>query len=388
MAVDYSTTTQQTGPQPWQVPYYQQGLQYSQNLLNAGAPQYYPGSTVTPFSSATEQAMAGIQQRATEGSPLVNQAQSYVSNQLSTPVQSSFGQAQNPYANAANPFAYNGNGYLAGMATPAGLTNGMNPFATSANPFGGASNPYLDAMFQRAAQSSRGALESEFARAGRNVNAAAPIRGEQLNNLATSLYGGAYDAERNRQYGYAGQQLGIGAQGFENAQQRAMQDLLSRREITDAERSREAQYQSQLTGIGAQGYENAQQRALADLQSQRSTNISALSQVPSLANQQYLDYQQLANVGSQMEDLTSRYQQDAMNRWNYEQAAPGVALDDYLRRIGMIDGGQTSTTSTPYYSSTTGNVLGGALAGASLGSGYGQYGGLYGALLGGLAGAL
>ena len=69
MATTYNTQTAQSGPPDWQVPYLQQGLQYSQNLLNAGAPQYYPGQTVTPFSQATEQAMQGIQQRAQAGTP-------------------------------------------------------------------------------------------------------------------------------------------------------------------------------------------------------------------------------------------------------------------------------------------------------------------------------
>lgn len=318
MATTYATTTQQSGPPAWQVPYLQQGLQYSQNLLNAGAPQYYPGQTVTPFSQQTEQAMQGIQQRAQAGTPGVAQGQQYVANQLSQPVQSQFGQAQNPYASGANPF-------------------------------GGATNPYLDQMFNRAAQQSRGALESEFARAGRNVNAAAPIRGEQLNNLATSIYGGAYDQERNRQYGYAGQQL----------------------------------------GIGAQGYENAQSRQLSDIQNQRGNNLSAISQIPGLQQSGYYDWQQLANVGAAQEGLTNRYQTDAQNRWNYEQQAPGMQLDQYLQRIGAVNGGQQGSTTTPYFSSTGGNVLGGALAGAGIGSQFSNpNGGLYGAALGGLLGLL
>lgn len=319
MATTYSTQTSQSGPPSWQVPYLQQGLQYSQNLLNAGAPQYYPGQTVTPFSQATEQAMQGIQQRAQQGTPGVGQAQSYVANQLSQPVQSQFGQAQNPYA-------------------------------TSANPFGGTSNPYLDQTFQRAAQQSQGQLTSEYARAGRNIQASQQPRSEQLNSLATSIYGGAYDAERNRQYGYAGQQL----------------------------------------GIGAQGYENAQGRQLSDIQNQRGNNLQATAQVPGLQQAGYYDWQQLANVGAAQEGLTNRYQTDAQNRWNYEQQAPGQQLDAYLQRIGAVNGGQQSSTTTPYYSSTGGNVLGGALAGAGLGSALnlGGNSNLYLAGLGGLLGLM
>ena len=319
MATTYSTQTSQSGPPAWQVPYLQQGLQYSQNLLNAGAPQYYPGQTVTPFSQATEQAMQGIQQRAQAGTPGVGQAQSYVANQLQQPISSQFGQAQNPYASGANPF-------------------------------GGASNPYLDATFQRAAQQTQGQLTSEYARAGRNIQTSQQPRSEQLNSLATSIYGGAYDAERNRQASYAGQQL----------------------------------------GIGATGYENAQSRQLADIQNQRGNNLSALAAIPGLQQAGYYDWQQLANVGAAQEGLTNRYQQDAQNRWNYEQQAPGQQLDQYLQRIGQIQGGTQGSTTTPYYSSTGGNILGGALAGAGLGSQLGLTGNsnLYASGLGGLLGLL
>lgn len=241
------TTTQnsttQTGVPNWQQPYLERGLQYSQNLLNVGAPQQYPGSTVTPYSQPTEQAFQAIQQRALNGSPAVNAAQNYITNGL-----------QNPQ-----------------------------------------SNPYLDKMFQQAADATRGQLTSEYARAGRNVNASAPVRADQLNNLATSIYGNAYNT-----------------------------DVASRNQM--------------------------------------------LGQVLPLANQQYTDYAQLRGVGSAMEDLTSRYQQDAANRWNYEQAAPGVALDDYIRRITGQMQGQTSTTSTPITRSVGAGALGGAAAGAGLGS--------------------
>lgn len=319
MATTYSTQTSQSGPPDWQIPYLQQGLQYSQNLLNAGAPQYYPGQTVTPFSQATEQAMQGIQQRAQAGTPGIAQGQQYVANQLSQPVQSQFGQAQNPYASGANPF-------------------------------GGASNPYLDQTFQRAAQQTQGQLASEYARAGRNIQASQQPRSEQLNSLATSIYGGAYDAERNRMANYAGQQL----------------------------------------GIGATGYENAQSRQLSDLQSQRANNLSALSAIPSLQQSGYYDWQQLANVGAAQEALTGRYQQDAQNRWNYEQQAPGANLDAYLARINGVRGGEQSSQTTPYYSSTGGNVLGGALAGAGLGGALnlGGNSNLYLAGLGGLLGLM
>lgn len=88
------------------------------------------------------------------------------------------------------------------------------------------SNPYLDQTFQRAALGTQNQLASEFAGHGRNIAASEGLRSQQLNDLATGIYGGAYDQERNRQnqvlgmsgqldsanYNGANALLGIGAQ--------------------------------------------------------------------------------------------------------------------------------------------------------------------------------
>lgn len=60
-------------------------------------------------------------------------------------------------------------------------------------------NPYLDRTFDMAALRTQNQLASEFAGAGRNVDASQGLRSQQLGDLATQIYGGAYDAERNRQ---------------------------------------------------------------------------------------------------------------------------------------------------------------------------------------------
>jgi len=57
---------------------------------------------------------------------------------------------------------------------------------------GGGSNPYLDQMYKQAAGATQNQFSSEFAGMGRNASASEPLRAEQLNNLATSMYGGQY----------------------------------------------------------------------------------------------------------------------------------------------------------------------------------------------------
>lgn len=260
---DNVTQTTTSNPPDYLVGYLQDaanksGSQYANDLGNA---KYYQGQTVTPFSNETEQALNQTTQRAQNGSP-VNQASS---------------------------------GYTADVLNG----NYLN------------SNPYLDQTFNQAALATQNQLSSEFARSGRNTDAAYAPRADQLNNLATNIYGGNY------------------------ANERAMQN-------------------------------------------------STLGQANSIANQDYVDSQQLAAVGQQREDLTSRNIADQVSRYDYEKNAPGIALDSYLARLGGQSGGSSSST-TPYFSNTGASALGGAAVGNSIGSQYG-YGG-YGAAIGGLLGA-
>lgn len=147
------TQTTTTEPPKYLLPYLQQGAEAAQSMYGAG------GTPVTPFSPQTEQALAMTEQRALSGSPVTQAAQGYATKSL------------------------NG-GFM-----------GQNPFLQ------GGANPYLDATFNQAAQSSRNVLESEFARSGRNINAAAPARADMLSNLATNIYGGAYENDANRRFG-------------------------------------------------------------------------------------------------------------------------------------------------------------------------------------------
>lgn len=142
-----------TEPPSYQLPYLQEGLGYARGLFAEGGPQQYSGNTVVPFAPQTEQALQGIQNRATQGSPLTRAGQGYATDTLS-------GKYLDP-----------------------------------------SSNPYLDATFNKAAQSTQASLEGQFAGTGRNVAASLPQRTDMLSGLATSIYGGAYDAERNRQQG-------------------------------------------------------------------------------------------------------------------------------------------------------------------------------------------
>ena len=76
------------------------------------------------------------------------------------------------------------------------------------------SNPWLEGTFNRAADLTRGRLSSEFAGAGRDLGASAPARSEELQTLASNIYGGNYQQERNRQMGAVGQALPLANQDY------------------------------------------------------------------------------------------------------------------------------------------------------------------------------
>lgn len=64
----------------------------------------------------------------------------------------------------------------------------------------GTSNPYLDAMYGRAADQVTSSVNGNFAQAGRYGSGAHTASlTEGLGNMATDIYGGAYEADRGRQ---------------------------------------------------------------------------------------------------------------------------------------------------------------------------------------------
>jgi hypothetical protein len=122
-------------------PYYGTALGQAGNLFQSGGPQYYTGQQVASFNPTQQNAMKKIVSTGMNGSPALTAAQGFDQTLLQS---------------------------------------------------GGGSNPYLDQMYGQAAGATQNQLSSEFAGMGRNASASEPLRAEQLNNLATSMYGGQY----------------------------------------------------------------------------------------------------------------------------------------------------------------------------------------------------
>ena len=133
-------------------PYYEEALGQAQQLYQSDVPQYFPEATYVPFSGQTEAALQLQEQRALAGSPLLGSSQQEIQNILS-------GQYLDP-----------------------------------------ATNPYLQQTFERAAGDVRSQLGSMFAKGGRYGSAAmAETAGRRMGDIASQIYGGAYERERQRQ---------------------------------------------------------------------------------------------------------------------------------------------------------------------------------------------
>ena len=78
------TVTQRTDTSPWseQQEPLKFGFGEAKRLYDSSQPQFFPGSTVVPFSPESSQALAQMKERATTGNPLLPQAQQYASQSL------------------------------------------------------------------------------------------------------------------------------------------------------------------------------------------------------------------------------------------------------------------------------------------------------------------
>lgn len=104
---------------------------------------------------------------------------------------------------------------LSGSATNANAEANLNSIIS-----GGATNPYLDAMYGKAANQVANSVNSQFSAAGRyGSGAQADVLGKNLGDLATNIYGGAYENDRARQLQAIGMAPTFGNMAYQDASQ-------------------------------------------------------------------------------------------------------------------------------------------------------------------------
>ena len=283
-----TTTVQKSEPWEEQKPYLQQMFEDARNLYTTTgmAPPYYGGNTVAGQDPYTTQAIGLQAQRALAGNPAMQAGEGQLSR------------------------------------TMAGDYLDNNPFMAGNN------NQYLDDMVARAQNQTLANVAGNFSQAGRYGSGAHEAAAQDAaGNIATQMYGQAYDNDMNR--------------------------MLS---AYNAERD------NMLRG-------------------------TALS--PTYAQQDYTDIAALSEAGTAKENYAQSLINADIDKYNYNAGRDLMNLQNYGALVSGNYGlsGESTATGNAGRSNPLGNVLGGALSGA--GMGYllgGQTGGLWGGGLGGLLG--
>ena len=223
-----STTIQNSEPWAAQQPYLETGFKKAEEQLNKPM-EYYPNSTVVPFSNQTSQALDMYENRATAGSPLTQTAQNTV---LDT--------TRGKFLDGGNPYLQNAINTAAQPVTENFMKSVM---------------PSTNAAFSSAGRYGSGMHASAMDTAQQNL-------GRSLSDMAGSMAYQNYGDERNRQmaaasispqlaqadYADIGQLERVG-QIRENRAGAELQDDISRFNFgQQAERDALAQYQALIAG--------------------------------------------------------------------------------------------------------------------------------------------
>lgn len=298
------TVTNKSDPWGPAQPYLQDIMGQGQSLYNKGA-EYAPFSTTVPFSPQSEQALTGIENRATAGSPLTSAAQTSLLDMIN-------GNHSNPALGIAGQYAQNGianpnEGYLQGSASGAFLN----------------SNPYIDANVHRAQDSVRDYTNAGFSKAGRTGSGYhQDILQKNIGDVASQMYGQNYANERNLMNSAGTSLLGSG-------------DSAAGRKLSAA----------QLYGnLG---------------QSDNAMRLAAIGAAPGLAANDYTDLSALQGVGQAREGQATNQLNDLLSRWDFSQNSGWDLLSKYAAAVNGYAGlGGTSTTTQPK-KDNTGGFLGG-----------------------------
>ena len=339
--------------EPWSAaqPYLQNIFGQAQSLYNQGS-EYFPGSTVVPFHGDTEAGLQGLREHYSQAPPGYEAATGTVSS-IAGGTPSAPGQQLLMSSAGANPFVGDVSA-AAGRSNTAGA-DVLQQFASTNV------NPYLDAMFDRAAGKVRDNTNAMFSKAGRfGSTANQDALSDSLGDLATSMYGSAYESDTGRRLA-AAEALGAREAGDIN---RNMQGAITVAGLDESRRGREASAGSTLNQQALQG----------------STLLPMLNEYGTSGDRGLME------VGSIREAQAGNELQDLIDRWNFSQNAGWDNLSRYNQIVQPIAGLGGSSTTTQPTQSKFGSALQGGAGGAMAGSAFGPWGTVIGGGLGVLGG--
>lgn len=404
---DVQTSTTTTGLPDYLRPYAETALQRGVDLSNAPY-QAYEGDRLAPLTGQHDAGLSMIENRASTGSPLNTQNQSFLGGMM----QGQYGpqMGSNPYM--GQTAGQIGNSYL-GMNTQQSFNPYIGAMSGGAfNPYIGAqtevgknqyagANPYLEQNIQRSLGDVQGRVNAQFGNSAFGGSANQELLGRELGNTSSAMrmqdYGmqqqlAEADIARRAQYGNADitrnagllQQQGqfnVGTRQADLARnsQLAQQQGQFNSGLAQADLSRNSALEQQMNqfNLGASQTDISRNAALAESGLNRDmegystdmqNRLRASALAPQAMNQDYTDAQNMLAAG----DIRRQTSQDQLNlqyeNWLREQNYPYQQMD-VLRNTILGSGGGTSTTTAPnpYQPNTAAGMLGGGLLGAGIG---------------------
>jgi hypothetical protein len=361
-------TVEKADPWEGQQPYLSRGFQEAQRqFLDQAPPDFYPGSTVVPYSPETNLAVQMQTNRAINGSPIQQSGTDQLTQTLRGDYLSNIGDIfYNPMQQQVQNQVISplmGNSYMNQMegiynTSPLGAATNSNVMRNMNGDYlygGSGFNAALDAAQRQVLPQ----VNSAFERAGRTGSGlAAEAQTRALGDAFASQYG----QERQNQ---------LAAMGMGQAGTNAFAQGIGQARQT----------QLQAGQLGQQGT----QMLMENLGKERDNQIRSMLFAPQMASLDYQDISKLAEVGAQKEQIESEKLAEQIARYDYGQNSRQQQLAKYMNLVQGNYGGSSSGTST---SSLDG---GGGGGGSFLGSVgmlapllFGGGGGLFGGLLGGL----
>lgn len=303
-------SSSKSGPWAGVQPYLRDVYQQARTQYYGPEQTYYPGQTYADLTPTQQQGLYDLRSRAAGGTAQTGQFGDFLSGALQQgTLQDAIGSA----GSAIDPSAMQA---LSQTAQGQSLTG----------------NPYLDQQYQLASRNigeqfsniTSPDIAATFGGAGRtggglHLQAQQAAQGElaqQLGDVATNIYGGNYQLERQRQLEAARQ---LGSMGLAQGQ------------------------------LGADIYGRQQQ-----------TGIQAGALVPTLADLQYGDIDQLMRAGGIEQQQQQRGIDEAMARHYFRQNAPTEALARYANIIQGLMAQSSRSRASGFDTSGYGGVAAGS----------------------------
>jgi hypothetical protein len=232
--------------------------------------------------------MSAIRRLATSGGGLNGQASETISNQMRG------GDSLLSMRGGVDP----------GMEYLRGQMGARNSNLDGLESFTGNANPVLDRMYEQAARKMRQEVSAQFSRSGGYGSGYhQETMGRNLGDMATNLYGGAYESDANRRLSAAGQLAGFGESALN-------------RDASNA-------------GALSQMYGNNRARDIGITQQDIDNKYRAAGMAGQLDGNRYNDAEKLMGIGAIGEDRDALVRQEQASGYDFNRDA------DFNRQVQL-----------------------------------------------------